>query len=334
MTSDLSSQKPLLEVVNLRKYFPIREGFFSRVSEHVQAVDDVSFSIPPGKTLGLVGESGCGKSTIGRTVLKLMDPTSGKIFLSGRDITDLNQSQMRPLRTEMQLIFQDPFSSLNPRMTAGAIVKEPLSLHKLSSANQSQERVLEVFERVGLRADQIGDFPHQFSGGQRQRIGIARALILDPTLVVGDEPVSALDVSIQAQIINLLMSLQDDLGIAFLFISHDLAVVKHISHQVAVMYLGKIVEVGNRNAIFNTPQHPYTKALLAALPRLDNVNTTLEPIKGDIPSPLERPSGCVFHTRCNFADQNLCVSTIPDFEKVGEKHNSACHLHSNSEQMS
>ena len=266
MTLDLSIQKPLLQVVNLRKYFPIREGFFSRASEYVQAVDDVSFSIPPGKTLGLVGESGCGKSTIGRTVLKLMDPTSGKIVLKGRDITDLTKSQMRPLRTEMQLIFQDPFSSLNPRMTAGAIVKEPLSLHKLSSGNQSQERVLEVFERVGLRADQMGDFPHQFSGGQRQRIGIARALILDPTLVVGDEPVSALDVSIQAQIINLLMSLQDDLGIAYLFISHDLAVVKHISHQVAVMYLGKIVEVGNKTAIFDTPQHPYTKALLSAVP--------------------------------------------------------------------
>ena len=255
MTLDLSIQKPLLQVVNLRKYFPIREGFFSRASEYVQAVDDVSFSIPPGKTLGLVGESGCGKSTIGRTVLKLMDPTSGKIVLKGRDITDLTKSQMRPLRTEMQLIFQDPFSSLNPRMTAGAIVKEPLSLHKLSSGNQSQERVLEGFERVGLRAEQMGDFPHQFSGGQRQRIGIARALILDPTLVVGDEPVSALDVSIQAQIINLLMSLQDDLGIAYLFISHDLAVVKHISHQVAVMYLGKIVEVGNKTAIFDTPQH-------------------------------------------------------------------------------
>ena len=327
MTSDLSSQKPLLEVVNLRKYFPIREGFFSRVSEHVQAVDDVSFSIPPGKTLGLVGESGCGKSTIGRTVLKLMDPTSGKIFLSGRDITDLNQSQMRPLRTEMQLIFQDPFSSLNPRMTAGAIVKEPLSLHKLSSGNQSQERVLEVFERVGLRADQIGDFPHQFSGGQRQRIGIARALILDPTLVVGDEPVSALDVSIQAQIINLLMSLQDDLGIAFLFISHDLAVVKHISHQVAVMYLGKIVEVGNRNAIFNTPQHPYTKALLSAVP---NPKPTFEKRKrmlltGDVPSPINPPAGCRFHERCPYV-MDRCKSEPPLLKEIAPEHSLACHL--------
>ncbi len=327
MTSDLSIQEPLLNVVNLRKYFPIREGFFSRASEYVQAVDDVSFSIPPGKTLGLVGESGCGKSTIGRTVLKLMDPTSGKIFLKGRDITDLTKSQMRPLRTEMQLIFQDPFSSLNPRMTAGAIVKEPLSLHKLSSGNQSQERVLEVFERVGLRADQMGDFPHQFSGGQRQRIGIARALILDPTLVVGDEPVSALDVSIQAQIINLLMSLQDDLGIAYLFISHDLAVVKHISHQVAVMYLGKIVEVGNKTAIFDTPQHPYTKALLSAVPspRPTGEKRKRMLLSGDVPSPINPPVGCRFHERCPYV-MDRCKSEPPRLKEIAPEHWLACHL--------
>lgn len=327
MTLDLSIQKPLLQVVNLRKYFPIREGFFSRASEYVQAVDDVSFSIPPGKTLGLVGESGCGKSTIGRTVLKLMDPTSGKIFLKGRDITDLTKSQMRPLRTEMQLIFQDPFSSLNPRMTAGAIVKEPLSLHKLSSGNQSQERVLEVFERVGLRADQMGDFPHQFSGGQRQRIGIARALILDPTLVVGDEPVSALDVSIQAQIINLLMSLQDDLGIAYLFISHDLAVVKHISHQVAVMYLGKIVEVGNKTAIFDTPQHPYTKALLSAVPspRPTGEKRKRMLLSGDVPSPINPPVGCRFHERCPYV-LDRCKSEPPRLKEIAPEHWLACHL--------
>tara|TARA_B100000676_G_scaffold259124_1_gene267935 strand:- start:969 stop:1958 length:990 start_codon:yes stop_codon:yes gene_type:complete len=327
MTLDLSIQKPLLQVVNLRKYFPIREGFFSRASEYVQAVDDVSFSIPPGKTLGLVGESGCGKSTIGRTVLKLMDPTSGKIFLKGRDITDLTKSQMRPLRTEMQLIFQDPFSSLNPRMTAGAIVKEPLSLHKLSSGNQSQERVLEVFERVGLRADQMGDFPHQFSGGQRQRIGIARALILDPTLVVGDEPVSALDVSIQAQIINLLMSLQDDLGIAYLFISHDLAVVKHISHQVAVMYLGKIVEVGNKTAIFDTPQHPYTKALLSAVPspRPTGEKRKRMLLSGDVPSPINPPVGCRFHERCPYV-MDRCKSEPPRLKEIAPEHWLACHL--------
>mgnify|MGYP001398328942 FL=1 len=327
MTLDLSIQKPLLQVVNLRKYFPIREGFFSRASEYVQAVDDVSFSIPPGKTLGLVGESGCGKSTIGRTVLKLMDPTSGKIVLKGRDITDLTKSQMRPLRTEMQLIFQDPFSSLNPRMTAGAIVKEPLSLHKLSSGNQSQERVLEVFERVGLRADQMGDFPHQFSGGQRQRIGIARALILDPTLVVGDEPVSALDVSIQAQIINLLMSLQDDLGIAYLFISHDLAVVKHISHQVAVMYLGKIVEVGNKTAIFDTPQHPYTKALLSAVPspRPTGEKRKRMLLSGDVPSPINPPVGCRFHERCPYV-MDRCKSEPPRLKEIAPEHWLACHL--------
>ncbi len=327
MTLDLSIQKPLLQVVNLRKYFPIREGFFSRASEYVQAVDDVSFSIPPGKTLGLVGESGCGKSTIGRTVLKLMDPTSGKIVLKGRDITDLTKSQMRPLRTEMQLIFQDPFSSLNPRMTAGAIVKEPLSLHNLSSGNQSQERVLEVFERVGLRADQMGDFPHQFSGGQRQRIGIARALILDPTLVVGDEPVSALDVSIQAQIINLLMSLQDDLGIAYLFISHDLAVVKHISHQVAVMYLGKIVEVGNKTAIFDTPQHPYTKALLSAVPspRPTGEKRKRMLLSGDVPSPINPPVGCRFHERCPYV-MDRCKSEPPRLKEIAPEHWLACHL--------
>ncbi len=320
-------RRALLEVTNLRKYFPIRRGFFPRKAGHVQAVDDVSFSILPGKTLGLVGESGCGKSTIGRTVLKLMEPTSGRIFLDGRDITDLNRTQMRPIRTEMQLIFQDPFSSLNPRMTAGAIVGEPLSLHNPTSRKQSRERMLEVFDRVGLHTDQAGNFPHQFSGGQRQRIGIARALILNPKLVIGDEPVSALDVSIQAQIINLLMKLQDELGITYLFISHDLAVVKHISHQVAVMYLGRIVEMSEKNTIFKAPQHPYTRALLSAVPNPTPLARAKKRIvlSGDVPSPINPPEGCRFHERCAYV-MDQCKTTPPPLLEITSGHWLACHL--------
>jgi|TARA_B110000116_G_scaffold259299_1_gene261278 peptide/nickel transport system ATP-binding protein/oligopeptide transport system ATP-binding protein len=321
------NRAPLLEVDNLVKYFPIKEGIFSRTVGQVHAVDGVTFTIRRGETLGLVGESGCGKSTVGRTVLKLMNPTAGKVKLAGRDITHLSRAQMRPLRPEMQLIFQDPFSSLNPRMTAGAIVREPLSLHGVTSRKDSRERVAEVFERVGLRPEQVADFPHQFSGGQRQRIGIARALVLGPSLIVGDEPVSALDVSIQAQVINLLIKLQDELGLAYLFIAHDLAVVKHISHRVAVMYLGRIVELANKATLFRAPLHPYTKALLSAVPvpdpRARSKGRTI--LKGDVPSPINPPNGCHFHERCPYV-MDRCKSEAPVLLEKTSGHWAACHL--------
>ena len=321
------NRAPLLEVDNLVKYFPIKEGIFSRTVGQVHAVDGVTFTIRRGETLGLVGESGCGKSTVGRTVLKLMNPTAGKVKLAGRDITHLSRAQMRPLRPEMQLIFQDPFSSLNPRMTAGAIVREPLSLHGVTSRKDSRERVAEVFERVGLRPEQVADFPHQFSGGQRQRIGIARALVLGPSLIVGDEPVSALDVSIQAQVINLLIKLQDELGLAYLFIAHDLAVVKHISHRVAVMYLGRIVELANKATLFRAPLHPYTKALLSAVPvpdpRVRSKGRTI--LKGDVPSPINPPNGCHFHERCPYV-MDRCKSVAPVLLEKTSGHWAACHL--------
>ena len=321
------NRAPLLEVEKLVKYFPIKEGIFSRTIGQVHAVDGVTFTIRRGETLGLVGESGCGKSTVGRTVLKLMSPTSGKVKLAGRDITHLSRAQMRPLRPEMQLIFQDPFSSLNPRMTAGAIVGEPLSLHGATSRKESRERVVEVFERVGLRPEQMADFPHQFSGGQRQRIGIARAVVLGPSLIVGDEPVSALDVSIQAQVINLLIKLQDELGLAYLFIAHDLAVVKHISHRVAVMYLGRIVELADKSTLFRAPLHPYTKELLSAVPVHDPRARPKERtiLKGDVPSPISPPNGCHFHERCPYVMDRCKIEAPVLFEKT-PGHWAACHL--------
>ena len=320
---------PLLEVKNLRKYFPIRTGVISRTVGQVHAVDDVSFSIFSGETLGLVGESGCGKSTAGKTVLKLVEPTDGIIRLKGRDITRLNKTDMRPLRRQMQLIFQDPFSSLNPRMTAGAIVREPLWVHGVGTGAERDDRVAEAFQRVGLRPDQVNLFPHQFSGGQRQRIGIARALVLGPKLIVCDECVSALDVSIQAQVINLLMDLQDEFGLAFLFIAHDLAVVEHISHRVAVMYLGRIVEMTDRRRIFSSPLHPYTEALLSAVPKPDpNVKQRKRLIlQGDVPSPISPPGGCHFHPRCPRVMER-CRKETPTLREEHPGHFVSCHLYS------
>ncbi len=299
---------------------------FSRDQSKVYAVDGVSFHINQGETLGLVGESGCGKSTVGRTVLRLLDPTDGTIKLNGRDITHLSKTEMRPVRREMQIIFQDPYSSLNPRMTAGGIVEEMLRVHNIGTPAERKEQVAELFERVGLRKAQLESYPHEFSGGQRQRIGIARALALNPQVIIGDEPVSALDVSIQAQVINLLMDLQAELNLSYLFIAHDLAVVEHISHRIAVMYLGKIVEYTDKKSLFTNPQHPYTEALLSAVPIPDpTIRRKKTILQGDVPSPIKPPPGCHFHTRCPYAEAR-CTAEVPELKEYSPGHLVSCHL--------
>ena len=316
----------LLEVTDLVKHYPVRAGVLRRKVGTVHAVDGVSFALGAGETLGLVGESGCGKSTVARSILRLVEPTSGAIRLDGRDITHLGKKELRPNRRSMQIIFQDPFASLNPRMTAGDIVGEPLIVHHLAAGRQKQERVAELFEQVGLRPDQMRNYPHQFSGGQRQRICIARALSLGPKLIVCDEPVSALDVSIQAQVINLLIDLQRKHGFSYLFIAHDLAVVAHISHRVAVMYLGRIVEIAEKRELFANPRHPYTQALLASVPVPDPRAKRLAPmIDGDVPSPINPPPGCAFHTRCRYA-MDRCRVERPALAAAGAQHQVACFL--------
>ena len=320
--------QPLVEVTDLKKHFPVYKGVFSRVAGQVHAVDGVSFAIQPGETLGLVGESGCGKSTVGRTVLKLLEPTSGSIKIKGEDIAGLDPHAMLPYRRQMQMIFQDPYASLNPRMQAGGIVREPLVIHKVGSVAEQRERVAWLFEKVGLRPERMYAYAHEFSGGQRQRIGIARALAINPELIVCDEPVSALDVSIQAQIINLLMDLQDEFGLSYLFISHDLAVVEHISHRVAVMYLGRIVETTDKTSLFDMPLHPYTEALLSAVPIPDAKARTRSRmiLQGDVPSPVNPPPGCHFHARCPYA-MARCKVEPPALREVRPGHMTACHLH-------
>ncbi|MBN9513401.1 MAG: dipeptide ABC transporter ATP-binding protein [Alphaproteobacteria bacterium] len=319
---------PLLEVEGLKKHFPIRKGFFSRASGSVYAVDGVSFSIGRGETLGLVGESGCGKSTVGRTVLRLLEPTQGTIKVAGQDITQLDTQDLLPYRRRLQMIYQDPYASLNPRMTAGEIVGEPLIVHDLGSPEERKDRVAALFERVGLRPEAVNSYPHEFSGGQRQRIGIARALSLNPELIVGDEPVSALDVSIQAQIINLLMELQDEFKLSYLFVAHDLAVVEHISHRVAVMYLGRIVEMTDKRSLFEMPLHPYSEALLSAvpIPKSSARGRKRVILTGDVPSPINPPSGCHFHTRCPYA-MPRCKTEVPALREVTPGHLASCHLH-------
>jgi oligopeptide/dipeptide ABC transporter ATP-binding protein len=320
------NRAPVLEVAGLKKHFPVKKGLLRRTAGYVYAVDGVSFSINQGETLGLVGESGCGKSTVARTVLRLVEPTAGTIWLDGADITHLGKRALRPHRRQMQIIFQDPFSSLNPRMSAGDIVGEPLQVHGIAHGREKEERVAALFDQVGLRRLQMRSFPHEFSGGQRQRICIARALALNPNLIIGDEPVSALDVSIQAQVINLMMDLQREKNLSYLFIAHDLAVVEHISHRIAVMYLGRIVEYTDKQTLFTSPLHPYTEALLAAVPVPNpRVKRKKHLLQGDVPSPINPPPGCTFHTRCPYAEAR-CQSEVPALREVSPGHQVSCHL--------
>lgn len=326
----IESTTPLVEVTGLKKYFPVRSGIFSRVSAWVKAVDDVSFHLRQGETLGLVGESGCGKTTVGRSILRLMEPTAGTVTFEGKDVLALSSKELRQTRRRMQIIFQDPYSSLNPRMTIGAIVAEPLKIHQIAKGRDLQDRVDGLFKRVGLRPEHQSRYPHEFSGGQRQRVGIARALALNPKFIVCDEAVSALDVSIQAQILNLLRDLQQEFHLSYLFITHDLNVVQYLADRIAVMYLGKLAEVASAKDLFNDPKHPYTQALLSANPVPD---PTAPPkriiLPGDVPSPLNPPNGCRFHPRCPHV-MDVCKTVEPKLTQIGppEKGQQVwCHLY-------
>lgn len=326
----MASKKVLLEVKDLKMHFPITGGLMSKVVGHVKALDGVSFEVYEGETLGLVGESGCGKSTTGRCIIRLYEPTSGKIIFHSKrgpvDLMELDRDAMRPYRSEIQMIFQDPYSSLNPRMTVQAIIEEPLMIHSPKmSPKERNDRVLYLLERVGLRPDQAERYPHEFSGGQRQRIGIARALATNPKLIIADEPVSALDVSVQAQVINLMMDLQEEFQLTYIFIAHDLSVVKHISNRIAVMYLGNMVELGSGDPIYENPVHPYTRALLSATPVADPRAKQKERIvlQGDVPSPTDKPSGCGFRTRCPIAKPQ-CADEIPAFKALDSGRFVAC----------
>ena len=334
----MSENNILLEVKNLRKYFPIHKGVFGRRVTHLKAVDGIDLFIKEGETLGLVGESGCGKTTAGRTILRLIEPTSGNILFRSKQLAASNEPKkiidiatapsklLKTLRREMQIIFQDPYSSLNPRMTVGDIVGEGMIIHHTVGRSEKEGRVRDLLKAVGLKPEQMRRYPHEFSGGQRQRIAIARALALDPQLMVADEPVSALDVSIQAQVINLLEDLQEAFQLTYLFIAHDLSVVQHISDRVAVMYLGKIAELARTDELFLNPRHPYTEALMSAVPVPDPDFRGEEiTLTGDVPSPVNPPSGCTFHPRCNYA-KNICKSDVPEYRNIGEEHFVTCHF--------
>ncbi len=324
-------EQPILEVKNLKKHFPIKSGLFSKTRAYVHAVDGVNFFLNNGETIGLVGESGCGKSTTGRLILRLLQPTAGEIWFNGQDISRLDRARMKALRRDMQLIFQDPYASLNPRMTVGDIISEALRIHRMGNRSEIQDRTLALIKKVGLHTDHQRRYPHEFSGGQRQRIGIARALALNPKLIIADEPVSALDVSIQAQVINLLQDLKSEFNLSYLFIAHDLSVVEYMSDRVAVMYLGKIVEMAPGSQLYATPRHPYTEALLSAVPipnpRLEKKRQILE---GDVPSPIHPPRGCRFHTRCVYR-QSECERFEPRFSDSGNGHFVACPVRAGGE---
>lgn len=317
----------LVEAKNLKKHFPIRKGLFGQKKSYVRAVDGVSLSIQKGETMGLVGESGCGKSTTGRMIMRLLAPTEGEIWFNGKDISKLNDKQLQDTRKELQMIFQDPYASLNPRMNIGEIIAEPLIIHDTMTKKERERRVHELLEYVGLNSYQANRYAHEFSGGQRQRIGIARALAVNPKLIVADEPVSALDVSIQSQVLNLMQDLQKEFGLTYLFISHDLSVVEHISDRVGVMYLGRIVEIASKESIYANPLHPYTKALMSAVP-IANPRIKRERIvlQGDIPSPSNPPTGCTFHPRCS-ACMEICKTVVPELKEIEPGHFSACHLY-------
>lgn len=314
---------PLIEVRNLKQYFPVSDGLFSK--KYVKAVDDVSFYIEKGETLGLVGESGCGKTTAGRTILRLYEPTGGQILYDGKDIT---KADMLPYRKKMQIVFQDPYASLNPRMTVGDIVGEPIDIHKLAASKKERsDKIMQMLEHVGLNNEHANRYPHEFSGGQRQRIGIARALAVNPEFIVCDEPISALDVSIQAQIVNMFEQLQEEMGLTYLFIAHDLSIVKHISRRIGVMYLGKLVEIADSYELTSQPAHPYTKSLISAIPIPDPQTSRKKKrivLEGDVPSPLNPPSGCRFRTRCPYATE-ICAKEEPKLRQIGNGHFAACH---------
>lgn len=328
MKKKLDDNDILLEVKNLKKHFPIRKGFFGKNVQQVQAVDGVSFKIRRGETLGLVGESGCGKSTTGRTIIRLYDVTDGEVIFDGQDISKMSQQDLRGIRKRIQMIFQDPYASLNSRMTVGDIIGEPIDIHNIASGEERQKIIYDLLERVGMSKGHASRYPHEFSGGQRQRIGIARALAVNPDFIICDEPISALDVSIQAQVVNMLEDLQQEFGLTYLFIAHDLSMVKHIADRIGVMYLGKLVEVSPSDELYNNPNHPYTQALLSAIPIPDpkvaksNERIVLE---GDVPSPINPPSGCTFRTRCSYV-MDICSKEEPLLVDIGEGHMSACHL--------